>query len=261
MGLDVSSTTPAPTHLRSCKATPPAQKNRDSRSDATTGRRQKAAKPKAETVRVWGLIREAQEEMEFGTNVLSAELENFWRSMHAASCSRSKDDDDQGDNVHRNVGNLTRHPEPTSLPSSSPEDASQEGKIRRSTVDVGTATWRLPPEGVGAILAELAKLQSDMEVKTHAFQRRQAKLVQRVKVFTSQPVPGKKRFGKCGEENEEVHVLEKEVETMRHGMIMSHTRFLGRLREVRCPGACSPGRLNHRMFSANLFVFGSPGRR
>lgn len=179
--------------------------------------------------RLWALLREAQEEMERGTDVLGDELNILWQNVRegAACCGREKEgtaaasaaDSGGGVGGGGGVGNDRR------------------GKGQR-----------LPRREADVLLDGLEALQAEMEAEAISFQRQKSELTRKLRALPvvggrdgrGEAEPGGVVVGeRCGRRGKQdgtaglVTELEEEAESMRTAVIASRARLLGRVREVR----------------------------
>lgn len=171
--------------------------------------------------RLRALIREAQQEMEHGTDILGDELDNLWRKIReVAGVIETEDDRETGRGE-------------TSTATAVEKGGRRSRSGGRGRV-VGTRpARRLPPEEVDALLTGLAKLQSEMQAEAQGFQEHKAELVRRVETLEDSRNSGgrERRRGRCNDE--QVVALEEAAKSLRTGVIASHGRLLGRVRGVR----------------------------
>lgn len=161
--------------------------------------------------RLWVLLREAQEEMERGTDVLGDELNVLWRNVREGAAEDSGSSDDES------------------------SEGGGGGSIK---------TRRLPRREADTLLDGLEALQVEMEAEASSFQRRKTELMRKLETLpigggggtggASEAGPGEvRRHSRRREQDDGAAAgLEEEAESMRTAVIASHARLLGRVREV-----------------------------
>ena len=174
--------------------------------------------------RLWTLLRQAQEEMERGTDVLGDELNILWQNVREGATERGRETEEM---VTAGVA-----------------DGGGGGGFggrggTGSSNDRGKGQ-RLPRREADVLLDGLEALQAEMEAEASSFQRQKIELTRKLKAL---PIGGARDGDKAGERPRRgkqdgtaglVTELEEEAESMRTAVIASHARLLGRVREVRC---------------------------
>lgn len=176
--------------------------------------------------RLWALLREAQEGMERGTDVLGDELDILWRNVRegATDCGRETEDMVAAGAAAAVGGG------------GGGGDGSGSGGRGKGQ--------RLPRREADALLDGLEALQAEMEAEASSFQRQKTELMRKLKALPIGgrrdgngqaglgDVRGRPRRGKQDSAAGMVMELEEEAESMRTAVIASHARLLGRVREV-----------------------------
>lgn len=174
--------------------------------------------------RLWVLLREAQEEMDRGTDVLGDELHKLWRSVHGGV------EHVDGRREARGDSSTAKSEEEVAGRRRKEEVAHFDGRSNRVAVSVAKRghLCQLPKEKADALLDGLGRLQREMEAETHSFHQHKVELVRRLTSLGQHGGGGEWRDWDGGE----VVQLEEEAESMRAAVIASHARLLGRVREV-----------------------------
>ena len=166
-------------------------------------------------------MREAQEEMERGTDVLGDELNVLWQNVREEAADDSDGDNGGGGGGGGSGGGCSK-------------------------------TQRLPRREADALLDGLEALQVEMEGEASSFQRRKTELMRKLETLPTGGggAGGAKEVGRSRRKEREADRaavgLEEEAESMRTAVIASHARLLGRVREVWCQGMGEP----HRIYNA-----------
>lgn len=176
--------------------------------------------------RLWALLREAQEEMERGTDVLGDELNILWQNVRegATDCGRETKEMAAAAGAADGGG--------------SGGDGGERGSGRGNG-------QRLPRREADVLLDGLEALQAEMEAEASSFQRQKSELMRKLRAL---PIGGGRGGaeeagrGDVGERRRRgshsstaaglAMELEEEAESMRTAVIASHARLLGRVREV-----------------------------
>lgn len=185
---------------------------------------------------VWALLREAQVEMDHGTDVMGDELNKLWRNVRevAGAVIRSGEEEEEekkeeGRRRRDDVGG------PNAILKVRRKENSAVGQRRRREEGGRSTRPRptLPPEEADALLTGLAQLQSEMKADIKSFRHRKAELGRKLEEFESGPDGDSNRQRTWGRNGDaEVAALQKEAVSMRAGVAASHARLLRRVREV-----------------------------
>lgn len=247
------------THKKRSTAATPAvtRKSPDLYQETALSLAEKVGSP-----RLWTLLRQAQEEMERGTNLLGDELDKLWRNVRdAAERGEEKAQmDDYGEtgrgggdfSIHREKGrHIKRRSGESTRMGQRTIQQRHHGESARGVCDNGDGDVlfdqkhsavvetvgavdtvpsrrnpRLPPNEADALMAGLGRLQAEMEAEARSFQQHKVSLTRRLQDLR------KIGRGKDKTRSEEVVELEEEAESMRTAVVASHARLLDRVREV-----------------------------